>query len=765
MADNRKSSMLTKIKDLNTATRSTDAQIYGIGRKPEDVVKMDLDSYIDDIQARIIDDDRRVINSYVTKAKVSSGAKNQEDLYEIINNQDMLNSVQKLIGTENAKFAQTLKDYEVIKRCIPQVHKVITAIKNNIISPDAMADGSIGVKYATNVSQADRDKIDKLIGKYELNEKLQDYVMEYLIASVKYVTVVPYASIPDLLESDNVNNESADAFVNSIIELVGDYQAKSLLQESSQFTDNLLESAITLEYYEDPNNISKSQKKEEKIDNEVLNKAINEALEGIEFIRGGANYYRNAIINEAVAIAKTTDTSDSDMKTIIRNYKAAVKASSKKKIIDFDQVAAEGMVDIKTIKKIREKVDFRGCHLEELLASKVIPFKLRDTLIGYFYVEDKYETSKTQNLSSVMDKINSSVYMKNDKTNNAARVEGLVIKAIGDKLIQAIDHRFINDNYDDLDIIYEFVKDNALHRDKKRVVFFHPDDVCEFRRKEGSIMKNCMFLAKLYILTLLSNVITNVTRGADRNIHYVKTGLTTDIEGHTNSAIRAIKQNQIRYSDMGTINEIFNLVGSTVDVFMPVSVDGERPIETETISGQNVDMNNDFLQWLIKSIIQSFGVPASVIDDFENIEFAKTIAMSNMDMAKATLDAQNEIVPDLTKMFRLIVSYEYPEFEALGDIELTLNPPSVIVFEMNRERINSITEMADTLSQLLIAPEGETLADKQIRLFKLEYFKANMPTLDWDAIDAMVKTAQAEAVGEKKKEEIQTGTDATGDVF
>ena len=78
MADNRKSSMLTKIKDLNTATRSTDAQIYGIGRKPEDVVKMDLDSYIDDIQARIIDDDRRVINSYVTKAKVSNGRKTKK---------------------------------------------------------------------------------------------------------------------------------------------------------------------------------------------------------------------------------------------------------------------------------------------------------------------------------------------------------------------------------------------------------------------------------------------------------------------------------------------------------------------------------------------------------------------------------------------------------------------------------------------------------------------------------------------------------------
>ena len=75
-------------------------------------------------------------------------------------------------------------------------------------------------------------------------------------------------------------------------------------------------------------------------------------------------------------------------------------------------------------------------------------------------------------------------------------------------------------------------------------------------------------------------MLANVTRGGDRQIHYVKTGLTTDVEGSVNSTIRAIKQNQIRYSDIGTINDIFNIVGSLVDVFMPVSIDGERPIET-----------------------------------------------------------------------------------------------------------------------------------------------------------------------------------------
>jgi hypothetical protein len=344
--------------------------------------------------------------------------------------------------------------------------------------------------------------------------------------------------------------------------------------------------------------------------------------------------------------------------------------------------------------------------------------------------------------------------MKYNTENPADRIESTIVKAIGDKLIKAIDANFINDCYDDMEIIYEFVRANELYVKNKKVVFFHPDDVCEFRRQDGSIMKNCMFLAKLYILTLLSNVITNVTRGADRNFHYVKTGVTTDIEGHVNDSIRAIKQSQVRYSDIGTINEIFNIVGSAVDVFMPISIDGEKPIETETVSGQNVDMNNDFLNALLRSIIQSFGVPASVIDDFESVDFAKTLAMNNIDMAKAILDAQMEITEPLTKLVRLLITYEFPDFDNVEDLFAVLNPPIVIVTEMNKERIDSISSMADVLSALLLPQVNESPEDRNIRLFKKEYVKANMPSIDWNSVDEILKKIKRNSKEIEHEEEI-----------
>lgn len=753
MAKNEKESknpLVRGIRSLNNITKATNTTTYGVGRDVASVLMNNVDDAIDKINEDS-EKNKSLINSHMTRMKLqqskrynSSNGKDTK-IYDIVNDSVLMDSVQTLVGGQNVKFSQLLKDYEIIKRCIPQIHKVITALKNNIISPDAMADSAIGIEMPPAVEKAYKDKIYDIIEDYKLNEKLQDWVMDYLIASVKYVTVVPYSKIPDMLEGEKVTiEECIEELSNSMTE-----KPKTLL-ECSQSPISIINESVELKYYEDDDGFGNSTK-DFKISPSDLNEAVKDCLSGIEFIKGGENYFKNALLNEAVAI-KNNMSDETSMRSILKR----LKNGSSRTDHAFIQTS-DGLIDDKKIKDIRKNVDFKGCHIEELNAAKTIPFKLRGTLIGYFYVEDNGlpGVNNTNNLSTIMDKINASVYMKHDTSNQAARVESSVIKTISERLISAIDAKFINDNYEDMDIIYEFVRANELHKKNKRVIFFHPDDVCEFKRSDGSIMKNCMFLAKLYILTMLSNVLTNVTRGSDRNIHYVKTGLTTDIEGHVNAAIRSIKQGQIRYSDIGTINEIFNIVGSGVDVFMPVSTDGEKPIETETISGQQVDMNNDFLNSMLKSIIQSFGVPSSVIDDFENIEFAKTISMSNLDMAKASLDAQKEINEPLTKLIRLIISYEIPEFIQVDEIYAKLNPPSVIIFEMNRERVDSINTMAEVLGNLLFsANDNETPGERKIRLFKLEYFKKNMPTLDWDSIEKITKQVEKDSKEEDLKNEI-----------
>lgn len=743
-------------KALDRFTKGTNARTYGLSRDVADILSKDTDDFLRELNS-VSNKDKSMLNSHISKARLSfnkSFNNDSKSLGDIIYSEDVIKNLQTIHNTDNVQFAQILKDYEIVKRCIPQIHRVLSSIRNNILSPDAMTSSAIGIKYPSTYSEDDKLQISKIIDKYDLNSRLSEWVMDYLIASVKYVVVMPYSSIPDMLEANHANTmtESINYIEKDIIE-----NTKTLKDISASSVDesiNYLNECVELHdvVYEGEINtkatikdvIYRTHVVNDNIYNEcgslstTFNECVNKILSNIEFENGASQYVKRAYLTEAVGINSKSKLTK--INSVLDNLKS--KSASVKK---FDKSASEGLVDIKTINNIRKSVDFKGAHLEELPASKIIPLKIRNTLIGYFYIESKMNTDTgINNLSSIIDKINTSVYMKNDdKSVYNKRMESTIVKIISDKILNAMDAKWLNDNYDDMDIIYQFVRSNMLWNGKHRITFFHPDDICDFTRKDGSIMKNCMFDAKLYILTLLSNVLANVTRGTDRQIHYVKTGLTTGIEQHVNSAIRALKQNQIRYSDTGTINEVFNIVGSMVDVFMPVSVDGERPIDTETISGQNVDMNSDFLNSLIKSIIQSFGVPSSVVDEYESVDFAKTLAMSNIDMAKATLNAQYEINPVLTKLVQNIITYEMPELTDVENIKAELTPPAVIVTEMTRERFESVEAIANLLASVVVpANENETINETKARLFKLEYFKKSIPSIDWAMVENCVKYSE-----------------------
>lgn len=724
------------IENLNKITKLTNMKTYGISKDIPSILNNDIDEFIDKLN-NDREKNKSLINSHMSRDRINrlnNGDKKRLNLYDIIENPEILNSIEGTIGSENIRFAQLLKDYEIIKRCIPQVHRVINTLKNNIVSPDSMGtDNIIGITIPKNTSKTEEKKIRDIVDKYKLNEKLQDeIVIDYLIASVKYVTVVPYSMIPEMLyknENDTTKKMNLTECIEKLDNMISG-NIKTLSEASGNATYDEISSLVESNVYYNDDIVDNDDIVT--VNHDVTN-YVNTQLNNIEFIDGALGYYKNAILNEAINIYNSDDKELKAMKNIVN--KVQKESGNIKNFINYSDIANEGLIDTKTYKDINRTVNFYGAHIEYLPPSRTIAFKLRDTIVGYFYVEDRIDPNKTNNNTmSIMDKINASVYIKNTKVNRSKEVEEVIIRNISEKLVKAVNGKFINDNYEDMDIIYEFVKSNELYKKSKRVVFFHPDDVCEFKRADGSIMKNCMFFAKLLILNLLSNILTKVTRGSDRNIHYVKTGLTTDIEGSVNDTIRAIKQNQIRYSDIGTINEIFNIVGSNVDVFMPVSVDGEKPIETETISGQSVDMNDEFTNWLIRSIIQSFGVPASIIDDMDSVEFAKTISMSNLEMAKAVYDAQVELNKNITKLYQLLVHYELPEYDSYDEIKARLNPPSIILYEMNRDRMDSIESVSDKLAELLIGPEQETDDERQKRMFKLEYYKKTMTTWDWDMI-------------------------------
>jgi len=69
--------------------------------------------------------------------------------------------------------------------------------------------------------------------------------------------------------------------------------------------------------------------------------------------------------------------------------------------------------------------------------------------------------------------------------------------------------------------------------------------------------------------------------------------------------------------------------------------------------------------------------------------------------------------------------------------------------------------MADILANIMLPQnDQETPTDAKQRKFRELYNRKNLPTLDWDAIDEIMKELEPSVVIDEKKKKITTPTDS-----
>ena len=85
------------------------------------------------------------------------------------------------------------------------------------------------------------------------------------------------------------------------------------------------------------------------------------------------------------------------------------------------------------------------------------------------------------------------------------------------------------------------------------------------------------------------------------------------------SIIEQIKTNDVKFSDFDDVGNVLRNIGIFDDYFLPV-FNGTRPIEMETIEGQDMDVQDSFLEFTLKAAIEGTGVPSGIIGNIEEIE-------------------------------------------------------------------------------------------------------------------------------------------------
>lgn len=751
------------LDNLNKLARSTNFSTYGVSKdsfdtermlnKLDELSKKDETSLNSTVQGSIYNNSR--INGFgltgknkIQNAQGKKGANgNQPDsIFDAISNNKGLFVELKNQILMNDKLYETLQDYEIFRRAIPQVSRVIDLLLNSIVTPEAITAEIFSLEYNIE-DEAKKSLAKKVKEKYELNLKVKTIVENYLVIGNEYITVVPYRAIVEAIKQDKLST-------NGRASLVRESSLITLDNDKSKHPKILTESSV-MDAFED-----KLQEKFKAMDTEKqkasmtgLNESVNKYLSSIKVYKSNKRIGYDSALVEAVINTK-------DEFLIESSYDEQFEKITKIKTPN-DDAAAEGLLN--TSKKDEyDKLQILGCKIERLDPARVYPLRIKDTIVAYIYIEERRDEALRMNLRSNFQS-NFSFY-KNSSTDysdqNLKMVENQIIRSIGNSVLSNISPKFLEANFDGMDVLYEFLRDRQIHREARDIIILHPDDVIEFRRQQGSIMKNALFFLKLYMLLILSNILTKVRKGSDRTVWTISNGLSNDIEDSVMEAIEAVQQSQIRWSDVGTITGIIGSIGSTVDLFLPQSQDGEVPIKPEVISGQQVDMDEPMLQWIMKSIIMSFNVPSVVVDVSEEVEFAKTLSMANLDVASSSAHAQAELNTPLTKLMRHIMTYELDlTKDEIESIHASLIPSRSMAMQITNELMNTIKDLAETFADTQIMEDDELLK----KIFKREFIRDNL-TYDWAGIDEMLKRSREFKIKEGLQTAITTAsTAATGD--
>lgn len=219
----------------------------------------------------------------------------------------------------------------------------------------------------------------------------------------------------------------------------------------------------------------------------------------------------------------------------------------------------------------------------------------------------------------------------------------------------------------------------------------------------------------------------------------------------------------------------------------------------------NIEVTNDFLEYLLKTMISGMGIPPEFLSYSEQTEFARSLGMMNGKFVRSIIVLQKVFGTQFTKMFRLLYKNEYlervsyaerealkkkvkvknkgkdgvidtkEEKEALNkeneinkeiefdldDIEVSFPSPQTLNMTTLSEQISNSQSIIDFLVTALVDEQNQELSS----MTKREITKDILPNFDWTKYEDIVDKAKMKIQEDKiKLASVQSEEEAGGDM-
>nr|DAK52779.1 MAG TPA: Portal protein [Caudoviricetes sp.] len=644
--------------------------------------------------------------------------------------------------------------HEVSSQLI-ELSEAIMITRDAIISADTV-EGRLNRSITfENIDDDEIDNYNSIVenmeNKFQLLEKIKNFIIpKTLEYGEYYVYTVPYSELFNKFQQQKTRNVTNTGILrrfneSTVLEGFNDTKKENKLTELDMFLEDcynkyhIRENGKYSDKKSSDNRINKDEFKSDLkniMENIIISTDdipipfLEEGLESIEYIN---NQYNNVVTEDNTLFKK-----------VIKNNKTdgGVKISKKG---EFD--------------------DIGDCYVKMIEPTKIIPVKIMNTVLGYYYVQD-------EDITPLSGAVSSSLYFS--RFNEHSRQQ-TIIDSLAERVVQQFNKPFLKNNLKFKEAIVDCFNYYNLNENRVKMQFIPAEYIVRFKIDEDidgngtSMIKKSLFYAKLYLMILLFKIMSIIMYSNDQKINYIKqSGLDKNLANRVQEIARLQQSRQINISDLFSYTTLINKVGNGNAVYMPTGRSGERPIETEILSGQDVQLNNDLLEMLKNAYITGTGVPAAILNYLNEADYAKTVEQNHSKFNARVVNYQLDFNPSITDMYKRIMRWSTNiGEEKISNFNFTLTQPRSATANAKAELISQFNTMTEFLTGLLYPDPGQAEnpdnLNAEIREFKKLYAREQLPMIDFDSIEELVNKAALLNKERKLKPDPKNGNDGDDD--
>ena len=638
-----------------------------------------------------------------------------------------------IFGTFEERFrnkALLFQDLEIITEQLVELNEAINTTRDDIVASDDVG-SEISRSLSFSADGKDSDKYDELIEevkdiekKYGLNYMVREHIVPKTLKYGEYYVYI----IPERTLFENGQKRKIEMTSGAVVETT---EANTFLESLKLDKDHKDIKADDMMSY-----ISENIK----INNSDMPLPILENTNYMGAMKDLEDF--NSLSNLLKKQKNKKDNKDKDNGFSSLGFSDGVKSF---KMDDWSNV--------------------KGCYIKLLDPKKVIPVKLLNYTIGYYYMHDaemdvtNHHCNHGHRFSSVMSNV----------TNKPEDKQSL-LSNIANAIVRSFDKKYLADNPEFKELIINSLMYNEMYKKKLHFQFIPGDHICRFSINEDengngqSMLYKSLFYAKLYLSLLVFNMITYLTKSQDTIVTYVKTsGIDKNMVNKTMDLARQWKAKQIGIGDLMDYSSIYSKIGTGRDLFIPEGESGERGLSWDVIQGQDVNMQNELMEQLKEAFINGTGVPSVIMNYINEADFAKTLVMANAKQIRRVMMYQDNFNEDITEMYQKILCYcTDMEMEDIANFKYTLQRPKTLpnnnLVDMlgYGDQIIDFVEKSEFGQYAEETPELNTTKD----MFRKEFSRKVLPMLPWELIDEIMENVKLEVVKDTVK---KANKDAGGD--